>query len=103
MATIIDLDASGWENALNFYNALLEAFEAPGQHGKNVNGVIDSVIYGGINRVNPPLVVRFHGTQRASVDVRLEIEFVRDEIAKARSERLRSQGKDTPVEFEVID
>ncbi len=103
MTTIIDLDASSWERELDYYNALLGALGAPGWHGRNVNAVVDSVIYGGINQVAPPFVVRFHGTKKTPDDVRREIILVNDEIAKARSYRLKSQGKDTPVEFEVVD
>jgi hypothetical protein len=103
MTTIIDLDAARWERELDFYDALLGALGAPEWHGKNVNAVIDSVICGGINQVMPPFVVRFHGTRRAPDHVLREINFVTEQISRARGERLQSQGQDTSVGFEIID
>jgi RNAse (barnase) inhibitor barstar len=100
---IIDLDASSWKGVLDFYDALLKALGAPQEHGKNVNAVIDSVIYGGINQLKPPLTVRFHGTRGVPDDVKREVVFLSEEIAKARDYRQQSQGRDAPVKFEVVD
>ena len=44
---IIELDAAGWRNVLDFYDALLKALGAPAEHGEGVNALVDSVVWGG--------------------------------------------------------
>ena len=60
MSTVaeIDLVAAEWVTALDFYEALLAALGAPESHGRNVNALMDSMIFGGINKIDPPMVVR---------------------------------------------
>ena len=60
MSTVaeVDLVAAEWVTALDFYEALLAALGAPEWHGRNVNALMDSMIFGGINKIDPPMVVR---------------------------------------------
>ncbi|CAN5471390.1 hypothetical protein BH10PSE14_BH10PSE14_27520 [soil metagenome] len=51
------MTASGWTTALDFYEALLAALGAPDWHGRNVNALMESMIFGNINKVGPPMVV----------------------------------------------
>lgn len=64
--TEIDLTASGWITPLDFYEALLSALGAPDWHGRNVNALLDSMIFGNINRVEPPMTVHVRSLNEAS-------------------------------------
>lgn len=55
--TEIDLTASGWITPLDFYEALLAALGAPEWHGRNVNALMESMMFGNINKVDPPMIV----------------------------------------------
>lgn len=50
----IEIDASCWRGPLDFYDAILAALDAPGWHGHSVDALIDSIIVGNINGVDPP-------------------------------------------------
>ena len=49
---VITLDAINWKNILDFYVDLLAALEAPAWHGRSINALIDSMIWGRINPIN---------------------------------------------------
>jgi hypothetical protein len=51
---LIDLDASDWQTVLDFYGALRSCVGAPEGHGWSPDAFIDSMIWGGINRLEPP-------------------------------------------------
>jgi hypothetical protein len=53
MKTII-VSARDWVSLSDFYKAILGALEAPEWHGHNVNALIDSIVYGNINGLEPP-------------------------------------------------
>jgi RNAse (barnase) inhibitor barstar len=57
----IELDGGSWTTALDFYTALLGALGAPKGHGRNINALIDSMIWGGMNAVEPPYTIRIRG------------------------------------------
>ena len=48
------LDASDWRNALDFYDAILDALEAPPWHGRSPDALVDSVVWGGMSGLQPP-------------------------------------------------
>jgi len=66
---IIELDASRWPTALDFYDALLAGLGAPDWHGISVDAFIDSIIYGNINSVEPPYKIAVTGLDKASNEV----------------------------------
>jgi RNAse (barnase) inhibitor barstar len=70
---IVQIDASGWRTGLDFYETLLAALGAPHGHGRNINALIDSMVYGGINAIGPPMVVRVTGTANLPTDARDEL------------------------------
>jgi hypothetical protein len=67
---IIDLDTTKWKEELDFYADLLRALEAPEWHGESVAALVDSMIYGRINAVEPPFVVRVFGAKRLPKEIR---------------------------------
>ena len=63
---IIPLDAHGWRARSDFYDALLSALGAPERHGDSVDALIDSIIVGDMNDVEPPFRVEVNGLSKAA-------------------------------------
>jgi Barstar (barnase inhibitor) len=98
---IIKLDAANWKTVIDFYDALLAAIGAPKWHGKSPDGLIDSMIWGGINAVEPPYTIRISGTKMLPRDVREHIELVKHALAEARLEYQSRKGGDIEVSMET--
>lgn len=98
---IIDLDASGWTTVLDFYEALLAALEAPSRHGRNINALIDSMIWNEINVVQPPYTVRIHHLSGSAKEIIDHVELVRLALAEARIEYRSQHGRDVDVQLRV--
>ena len=60
----IRLNAENWKTVLDFYDALLAALGAPDWHGASIDAMIDSMIWGGINDVDPPYTVQIQNLGR---------------------------------------
>ena len=58
---VLKLDAGRWKTMGDFYDALLAAIQAPRQHGRGLDALIDSMIYGGINGIEPPYRIEVTG------------------------------------------
>jgi RNAse (barnase) inhibitor barstar len=99
---IIKLDATSWRNMLDFYNALLASIGAPTWHGRNLSALQDSMIYGGINAIDPPYTIRIFGAATLPQDVLGEIERTQRALADARGEFLETSGNDTKIYLEII-
>jgi len=97
----IELDATNWTTVQDFYSALLSSIGAPEWHGRNINALVDSMIWGGINKVDPPYTVRIRGTAQLSRDVRNHVELAKTALGKARSEFRVRKGRDAQVEFAI--
>src|SRR5579859_7937376 len=82
----IELDATKWKTVSDFYDALLSALGSPEWHGRNINALVDSMIFGGINEISPPYTIRISGISRAPKDVRNHIELAEKSILEARPE-----------------
>jgi Barstar (barnase inhibitor) len=100
MRTIV-LDASKWKSVPDFYGALLSAVGAPGWHGRNVNAVVDSMIWGGINTLEPPYTVKVVGTSALPIVVLEQVELARTALSEAREEFRERKGRDVEVSFET--
>ena len=98
---IIELDATRWRTALDLYDDLLPALGSPEWHGRNINALIDSMIWGGINAVEPPYVVVALNAANLSKDAREEIELLRAALIEAREEFHRRNGHDVEVELKI--
>ena len=97
----IELDATHWKDVEDFYDAFLHAVGAPNGHGRNPNAVIDSVIWGGMNSLNPPLRIQIKGMKHAPEDVVEEIETIRRALAKASGDFRVRRGRDIDVRLET--
>ena len=91
---LIELHADKWCTPLDFYEALLIALGAPEGHGRNINALIDSMVYGGICAMDPPYTLRITGTAKLPNDIKNEIDATVASIREA-------QGADGGVEFQI--
>ena len=80
--TVIELDAATWTSAIDFYATFLKALGAPEGHGTSVNALVDSVVYGNMNAIDPPFTVRIRGWAHAPTDAVQEIEWAMEDIGK---------------------
>jgi hypothetical protein len=94
---IIELDATQWQTVLDFYYALLASIGAPEWHGISPDALVDSMIWGGINAVEPPYTVRISGLSTAPKEVRDHVQLVSDVLVDARIYRKRHKGDDVDV------
>lgn len=98
---IIQLDATKWKTVLDFCRALRAAIGAPNYHGNSPDAFIDSMIWGGINAVEPPYTIRISGTAMLPKDVREYIELVKQALAEGRLDYQRREGRDVEVAIEI--
>ncbi len=99
---IIELNAEKWKSVFDFYNALLSAIGAPAEHGKNPNALVDSMIWGGLNSVEPPYTIRISGTATLPNDVRNHIELIKEDLARGRQEYHERCAGNVDVSIEII-
>ena len=97
----INLDASDWTDVQIFYGTLLNALDAPFWHGKNINALIDSIVWGDINGVEPPYTICISNFQKASSVVREEVEALIIEILSSKAEHYRMYGHEPDVFLEL--
>jgi RNAse (barnase) inhibitor barstar len=97
----VDLDASAWTSALDFYEALLTTLGAPRWHGRNINALVDSMVFGGINEIMPPYVVVIRGLDAAPAEVREEIEAARDALIIGQEDFRANTGEEVGVSLEL--
>jgi hypothetical protein len=91
---VIKLDATDWKVPLDFYEALLPALEAPDWHGRNINALIDSMVYGNINGIESPYRIWIAGTAALPADVKTELDQAVHYINK-------HQGTEQNIEFQI--
>ena len=84
LAKIIPLDARGWTKPLDIYEALLAALDAPRQHGRGIDALIDSMVYGGMNGIEAPYTIQLTGTANLAAEVRRELQAIVDHINQAQ-------------------
>jgi RNAse (barnase) inhibitor barstar len=61
----LSLDANGWKDADDFYDAFFRIVGAPGWHGRNLDALNDSISTGRINEVEVPYKVTIRNLQNA--------------------------------------
>jgi RNAse (barnase) inhibitor barstar len=66
---VIRLDAHRWAGVGDFHTDLMAALEAPDWHGESMNALIDSMIHGYINGVEPPYRIEIEHAQDMALDV----------------------------------
>jgi hypothetical protein len=99
---VIELNAEGWRDVLDYYAALKAALGSPHWHGSSPDAWIDSIIYGQINKIEAPYVIRITGTATCLPSLMDEILLLRDCIREAREEKLQNYGVDVDASFEIL-
>lgn len=99
---IIELGAEEWRSVLDFYHALLKALDAPEWHSEGINAAVDSIVWGGINGVQPPYTIRVIGAANLPAEIRQEVELLAKVIAEHRKDHQRWRKKDVEVAVELV-
>ncbi len=73
---IIGLDAEKWTTIDDFCVALFAALGSPEWHGESIDALIDSMIWGGINAVEPPYTIKICNVRHLPKDVLEYIELL---------------------------
>lgn len=97
----IELDATKWKTIIDFYDALFAAIGAPEWHGKSPDALIDSMIWGGINSVEPPYRINVSGVATLPKDVRDRIVLIKQVLAEGRMDYRSRRGGDIEVAIEI--
>jgi len=100
---IIDLDATHWKTWEDFYAALLAALGAPDWHGDSVNALVDSMIWGEINKIDPPYRIVVRNVRNLPKDAVKEIYLAQKALAQGRADFQARKGYDIMVEFDVVE
>ena len=82
----IVLDAAGWHDSADFYDALLPALGAPEWHGRNLDALLDS-LSSDINSVEPPFIVELLHTSTRNDQLKNFLADVVETFGYARTER----------------
>jgi hypothetical protein len=100
---VIELDATDWRSFQDFDEALKAALGSCEGHGNSVNAWIDSIIYGGMNAVEAPYVVRITGTKNCDATLKEKLATFSEAIIGARAWKLKHYGTDVEVSFRIED
>jgi hypothetical protein len=98
---IIELDATKWKTVVDFYKAFLVSIGAPDWHGISPDALVDSMIWCGINAVEPPYTIRISGAAKLPKEVRDEVELAKQVIADGRVDYQARRGGDVEVAIEI--
>jgi hypothetical protein len=93
----IELDASGWKTPIDFLSALRAAIGAPEEHGWNPDAFIDSMVWGGMNSVQPPYTIQIVGAAYVPKEVTEYIFLISSAIKRGREDHCRRRGSDVDV------
>ena len=95
----IDIDASGRTRSRNIYDAILPLLGAPAWHGRNMDALTESIVWGKLNAVEPPYVLSIHGTVNLPPDGAEELDWLKEEVTDGRAEFNLRRGHDVDVEL----
>lgn len=98
---IIELDATHWKRWEDFYDALLTALGAPDFHGRCTNALIDSMIWGGMNAIDPPYKIMIRNMRDAPNEVAEAVIEAKDALSRGRADFQARKGQDVIVDFEI--
>jgi hypothetical protein len=70
-------------------------------HGISPDALVDPMIWGGINSVEPPYTIKITGTTALPKDVKAEIDIAKKILADGRSYYQKARGGDVEVAIEI--
>ena len=98
---VIELDASNWHDVNEYYDALKGSLGSCEGHGSSPAAWVDSMIYGGMNNIEPPYLIRLTGTSRCPLALKQHIHLLADVIREAREWKKQNYGIDAEVSFDI--
>jgi hypothetical protein len=101
MPILIELDAAQWQSTADLYGAVKTALGSPQWHGTSPAALVDSMVYGGINRVEGPYLIKVRGSSKCPAEVRDYLHLLADVIRQARADQFQRYGRETDVGFEI--
>ena len=99
---IIEVDASRWTLRTDLYDAILPLLGALDWHGRNMNALTESIVWGEINAVEPPYTLRVRGTANLPPGVAEELGWLEEDGASARQDFYGMFGRDVDVDVELL-
>jgi hypothetical protein len=93
---MIELDAKG-KTPLDFLQSLAGALGSCEGHGMSADAFVDSMIWGGMNSVEPPYIVQIKNIASAPREVADCVSLMISAIKAARRERVQCRGEDIEV------
>lgn len=99
---LIELDAQNWQSFHDYLDAIKAALGSPEWHGNNIDAFLDSMVWGGINSVEPPYTVRIKNTKGLRTDILEEIEILKKCIQEHRAESVARRGYDVEVNLDIV-
>src|SRR5689334_8603586 len=99
---VIDLDATNWKAVMDYCDALRAALGSPKGHGTSPDAFLDSMIWGGMNKMEPPYTIRILNTKALPKDILKEMESLCQYLPISRAEFRTEHGYDIDVNLEII-
>ena len=97
----IALDASRWRTFDDLFASIFRALGAPDWHGASVDALIDSMVYGGINELEPPYVLDICGVDGLPEELRSFLVDLRRFIAEHVARTVRVHGEQVAVSLRL--
>jgi hypothetical protein len=97
---IIELDAADWKHFADFHKAFCVALGAPNWHGTSINAYLDSILWGDINKIDPPYILQVKNSKNIPHDIREFIEILQQAIMDHRAESKMQRGYDVEAKLE---
>jgi ferredoxin len=94
---LIELDGGEWKAPVDFLRSLAAAIGSPEWHGMSPDAFVDSMIWGGINSVQPPYTVQINNITDAPSEVVEFVSLMARVIEEARQERFRQRGDNIEI------
>ena len=98
---VIRVDASKWMQPSDVDQAFKVALRSPAWHGNGGDAWIDSMIYGGMNEIDPPFRIEIDGTEEFDKATLYYLMLLQCMIGYARLEKKNNTGVDTDVSIAV--
>jgi hypothetical protein len=98
---VFDLDAAEWKGTDDIYSAILAAVRAPDWHGHSTDALVDSMVYGDINEIDPPYSFEIHNTKGISNEILEHLKLIESTLRRHSLEI--SGGREVPeIEFKYV-
>ena len=97
-----DVDAPRWTSSLDQHDAILPLLGAPAWHGRNMNALTESIVWGEIDAVQPSYLLRIHGTANLPPDVAEVSGWLREGVTDGGAEFSVGGGHDVDVDVGLL-